>query len=132
MTSSYRLENKYGDRRLPTAHCQLKTAFEESRTHLHLLLTHLFPKPLWISLVKGEKTCLACFFYYYYRQPIVYLKSIYMLRWTVIFLIVAIIAAVFGFGGIAAGAAGIAKVLFFIFIVLFLISLIGGRRSADV
>ena len=38
-----------------------------------------------------------------------------MLRWTVIFLVIAIIAAIFGFGGIAAGAAGIAKVLFFIF-----------------
>jgi len=50
-----------------------------------------------------------------------------MLRWTVIFLIIAIIAGVFGFGGIAAGAAGIAKILFFIFIVLFLISLIRGR-----
>jgi len=50
-----------------------------------------------------------------------------MLRWTIIFLIIAIIAGVFGFGGIAAGAAGIAKVLFFIFIVLFLISLIRGR-----
>lgn len=52
-----------------------------------------------------------------------------MLRWTVIFLIVAVIAAVFGFGGIAAGAAGIAKVLFFIFIVLFVLSLIMGRKS---
>ena len=29
-----------------------------------------------------------------------------MLRWTVIFLIVAIIAAIFGFGGIAAGGWG--------------------------
>jgi uncharacterized membrane protein YtjA (UPF0391 family) len=54
-------------------------------------------------------------------------KLINMLRWTIIFLIIAIIAAVFGFGGIAAGAAGIAKVLFFIFIVLFIISLIRGR-----
>ena len=52
-----------------------------------------------------------------------------MLRWTVIFLVVAIIAAIFGFGGIAAGAESIAKVLFFIFIVLFLISLITGRKS---
>ena len=32
-----------------------------------------------------------------------------MLKWTVIFLIVAIIAGVLGFGGIAAGAAGIAN-----------------------
>ena len=54
-------------------------------------------------------------------------KSTYMLRWTVIFLIVAIIAAIFGFGGIAAGAAGIAKILFFIFIILFILSLIRGR-----
>jgi len=57
------------------------------------------------------------------------IKSLVMLRWTVIFLVVAIIAAVFGFGGIAAGAAGIAKILFFIFIVLFLLSLIFGRSS---
>lgn len=60
------------------------------------------------------------------------LKTIAMLRWTVIFLVVAIIAAIFGFGGIAAGAASIAKILFFIFIVLFLISLIaGGFRRVD-
>ena len=50
-----------------------------------------------------------------------------MLRWTIIFLVVALIAAVFGFGGIAAGATSIAKVLFFIFIVLFLLSLIFGK-----
>ncbi len=36
-----------------------------------------------------------------------------MLRWTVIFLVVAIVAAIFGFGGIAESAAGIAKILFF-------------------
>jgi uncharacterized membrane protein YtjA (UPF0391 family) len=56
-------------------------------------------------------------------------KLCVMLRWTVIFLIIAIIAGVFGFFGIAAGAASIAKVLFFIFIVLFLLSFIMGRRS---
>ena len=54
-------------------------------------------------------------------------KSTTMLRWTVIFFIVAIIAAVFGFGGIASGAASIAKILFFIFIILFLVSLIFGK-----
>lgn len=63
---------------------------------------------------------------------LVNLKFKVMLRWTVIFLIVAIIAAIFGFGGIAAGAAGIAKVLFFIFLVLFVLSLIFGRRSTDI
>jgi uncharacterized membrane protein YtjA (UPF0391 family) len=56
-----------------------------------------------------------------------------MLRWALIFLIVAIIAAIFGFGGIATTAAGIAQILFVIFIVLFLASLIyhliSGRRT---
>lgn len=47
-----------------------------------------------------------------------------MLRWALIFLIVAIIAAVFGFGNIAAGATQIAKILFFIFLILFLLSAI--------
>jgi uncharacterized membrane protein YtjA (UPF0391 family) len=55
------------------------------------------------------------------------LKIKLMLRWTIIFLVIAIIAAIFGFGGIAAGAAGIAKILFFIFLVLFVLSLIAGR-----
>jgi uncharacterized membrane protein YtjA (UPF0391 family) len=55
-----------------------------------------------------------------------------MLRWTVIFLVIAIIAAIFGFGGIAAGAAGIAKFLFWAFVILFVISLFFGRRTTDV
>lgn len=54
-----------------------------------------------------------------------------MLRWTITFLIIAIIAAVFGFGGIAAGAASIAKILFVIFLVLFVISLIFGKRAGS-
>ena len=49
-----------------------------------------------------------------------------MLRWTMAFLIIALVAALFGFGGIAAGAASIAKVLFFIFLVLFVRSLVFG------
>jgi uncharacterized membrane protein YtjA (UPF0391 family) len=54
-----------------------------------------------------------------------------MLRWALIFFIIAIIAAVFGFGGIAAGATEIAKILFYIFLVVFIISLIMGltRRA---
>jgi uncharacterized membrane protein YtjA (UPF0391 family) len=54
-----------------------------------------------------------------------------MLRWTVIFLLVALVAAVFGFCGIAAASAGIARVLFFIFLILFVASLLGGliRRA---
>jgi uncharacterized membrane protein YtjA (UPF0391 family) len=54
-----------------------------------------------------------------------------MLRWALIFLVVALIAAVFGFGGIAAGAASIAKLLFVLFLVVFVVSLIMGlvRRA---
>jgi len=49
-----------------------------------------------------------------------------MLRWTVVFLIVALIAAAFGFTGIAGDAADIARVLFFLFVVLFIGSLLLG------
>ena len=52
-----------------------------------------------------------------------------MLRWTLIFLAIALIAALFGFTGIAASAAGIAKILFFIFIILFIVSLVMGKSS---
>jgi uncharacterized membrane protein YtjA (UPF0391 family) len=54
-----------------------------------------------------------------------------MLRWALIFFVVALIAAVFGFFPLAVAAAGIAKILFFIFLVLFLVSLVGGllRRA---
>jgi uncharacterized membrane protein YtjA (UPF0391 family) len=62
-----------------------------------------------------------------YKSILSNLKIKLMLRWTIIFLVIAIIAAIFGFGGIAAGAAGIAKILFFIFLVLFVLSLIAGR-----
>lgn len=53
-----------------------------------------------------------------------------MLRWALIFLVVALIAAVFGFGGIAAAATDIAKILFFVFLILFVVMLILGRRPA--
>ncbi|WP_067757624.1 DUF1328 domain-containing protein [Niabella ginsenosidivorans] len=52
-----------------------------------------------------------------------------MLRWTITFLIVAIIAAVLGFTGIAVAFAGIAKILFYIFVVLFIISFFLGRSG---
>ncbi|NLY37487.1 MAG: DUF1328 domain-containing protein [Tissierellia bacterium] len=52
-----------------------------------------------------------------------------MLRWSGIFLVIALIAAVFGFGGIMESAAGIAKILFYLFLILFVVSLITGRRK---
>jgi len=55
-----------------------------------------------------------------------------MLRWTLIFLIIAIIAAIFGFGSAALGAASLAKILFYVFLGLFLLSLVaGGFRRLD-
>jgi uncharacterized membrane protein YtjA (UPF0391 family) len=41
-----------------------------------------------------------------------------MLRWAVIFLVVALVAALLGFGGIAGAAAGIAKFLFVAFLIV--------------
>ncbi|NHN84182.1 DUF1328 domain-containing protein [Acetobacter musti] len=52
-----------------------------------------------------------------------------LIRWTLIFLIFALIAAVFGFTGIAANFAYIGKILFFIFVVLFVVSLFFGRQN---
>jgi len=51
-----------------------------------------------------------------------------MLRWALIFLIVALIAGVLGFGVVEGTAAWIAKVLFVVFIILFIIGLVTGRR----
>lgn len=45
-----------------------------------------------------------------------------MLRWSIGFLILALVAGLFGFGGIANASVDIAKILFFVFIVLFAIS----------
>ncbi|HKD63631.1 MAG TPA: DUF1328 domain-containing protein [Candidatus Acidoferrales bacterium] len=46
-----------------------------------------------------------------------------MLRWTLLFLLVAIIAGIFGFAGEMVAAAGIAKLLFYVFLVLFVVCL---------
>jgi uncharacterized membrane protein YtjA (UPF0391 family) len=57
-----------------------------------------------------------------------------MLRYALIFLVVAIVAGLLGFTGISLAASDIARVLFFIFIVLFAVSLIFGlmgRRSPN-
>jgi len=52
-----------------------------------------------------------------------------MLRWTLIFFIVALIAGILGFTDIAVAASGIAKILFFLFLILLVISLLMGRRA---
>jgi len=52
-----------------------------------------------------------------------------MLRFSIVFLVIAIVAAVLGFGGIAGEAAFFAKILFGIFLVLAILSLVLGKRS---
>ena len=47
-----------------------------------------------------------------------------MLRWALIFLVIALIAAALGFTGVYVAAAGIAKLLFYVFLVLFVVSLV--------
>jgi uncharacterized membrane protein YtjA (UPF0391 family) len=44
-----------------------------------------------------------------------------MLKWALIFAVIAAVAGLFGFTGIAASAAGIAKILFMLFLVLFIV-----------
>jgi uncharacterized membrane protein YtjA (UPF0391 family) len=56
-------------------------------------------------------------------------KENVMLRWALIFLIVAVVAGIFGFAGIMIAAAGIAKLLFYLFLLLFLVSLVMGLVS---
>ena len=58
-------------------------------------------------------------------------EGVLMLRWAILFLIVAIIAGVFGFGGIVAVATDIARLLFLVFMVLFVVALVAGRRMTS-
>ena len=57
-------------------------------------------------------------------------EGVFMLRWAVIFLVIALVAALFGFTGIASAAAGIAKFLFFLFLVVCLVLFIAGMSVA--
>lgn len=52
-----------------------------------------------------------------------------MLRWAIIFFVIAIIAGILGFWGLEHSAAVVAKVLFVAFLVLALVSLLAGRRT---
>jgi len=54
-----------------------------------------------------------------------------MLRWAILFLIVALVAAVLGFTQLEGAAAWAAKISFFVFLVLFVTSLIFGRGRTN-
>lgn len=49
-----------------------------------------------------------------------------MLRWAIVFLVVALVAALFGFELVASAFAGVARIAFGVFLVLFVISLLAG------
>jgi uncharacterized membrane protein YtjA (UPF0391 family) len=56
-----------------------------------------------------------------------------MLRWAILFLVVALIAGLFNFVGVEGVALEAARILFFVFIVLAILSFIGGSfRSPPV
>jgi uncharacterized membrane protein YtjA (UPF0391 family) len=55
-----------------------------------------------------------------------------MLRWTLVFLIIALVAGALGFYSLEGTAMYIAKVLFLVFLVLFIVSLVMGRRGPPV
>lgn len=57
---------------------------------------------------------------------VLYGKANNMLRWALIFLVLALIAALFGFGGIADAFADIAKIIFYIFLAFLVIFLLAG------
>ena len=52
-----------------------------------------------------------------------------MLRWALIFLVVALVAALFGFTNVAGTSMQAAQILFFVFLVLFVVSLVMGTRT---
>ena len=56
-----------------------------------------------------------------------------MLRWALIFLVVALVAGLLGFTTVAGASIAIAKTLFYVFLVVFLVLLVlgfmGGRRA---
>ena len=51
-------------------------------------------------------------------------QELFMLRYSVIFLVIALVAALFGFGGIASGAVEIAKILFFVFVIIAVVTFV--------
>ena len=54
-----------------------------------------------------------------------------MLRWALLFLVLALVSALFGFVGIANVSMDAARILFFVFLVMFVVSLVMGRRTPN-
>ena len=56
-------------------------------------------------------------------------QEVIMLRYALIFLVIALLASAFGMFGLSGVAMEAARILFFVFLVLLVISLISGRRN---
>ncbi|MDO5505566.1 MAG: DUF1328 domain-containing protein [Pseudoxanthomonas suwonensis] len=54
-----------------------------------------------------------------------------MLKWAIIFAVIALIAGALGFGGIAGASAGLAKILFVAFLVIAAVLFFMGRAAAS-
>lgn len=54
-----------------------------------------------------------------------------MLRYAILFLVIAIVAGLLGFGRLEGVAADIAKICVLVFLVLFVVSLIFGRKPKE-
>lgn len=54
-----------------------------------------------------------------------------MLRYSLVFLLIALMAGVFGFTTLGGVSYGFAKILFFLFLVVFVLSLFMGRRATN-
>ena len=52
-----------------------------------------------------------------------------MLRWAIVFALIAIVASGLGFFGLADTSAQIAKLFALVFVVLFIIAIVAGRRT---
>lgn len=54
-----------------------------------------------------------------------------MLRWALVFLVIALVAALFGFGLVANLSYDAAKIFFFVFIVLAVLAFLGGAMRSS-
>ena len=67
------------------------------------------------------------------RSPDTFNPGLPMLRWSLTFLVLALVAALLGFGGVASTSASIAVILFYVFLVVFLVTLaiglVTGRKT---
>jgi uncharacterized membrane protein YtjA (UPF0391 family) len=62
-------------------------------------------------------------------SPSSLLPEVTMLRYALLFLVVALIAGVFGFTDVAGTSYLVAKIFFFVFLILFVVSLVLGRGT---